>query len=385
MRARYVYLALLFGCLVLLPMLKSTAQGTLPPIWVSTNLLGHGGVGITSLHSFGGSLYASTDHSEGARLWRLEAGTWTELMSGGFGNADNYAIDRLLGYSGQLYAATWNEQTGGEIWRSADGNNWDWVVTGGFGDPSQGEIFSLAVFKGAIYAGTFSYDEAKGAQIWRSTTGNRGSWTRVVNNGFGDATNAAILCLQEFNGYLYAGTGKFAAGGEIWRSANGTTWSQENLDGFGSSCSTMVSALAVFDNYLYASVARGPGCGGAEVWRCRVCDNSDWQKVVDNGFGNPDTRGISALEVFDQQLYFFVGNRETGMEVWRTSNGTQWQQVGFGGFGNAKNRSTNYDNSVAVHGGKLYAGTVNFAGGADVWVYPVYLPWQVNLPLVQRN
>ncbi|MGC8786584.1 MAG: hypothetical protein ACP5Q1_04065 [Anaerolineae bacterium] len=85
-------------------------------------------------------------------------------MSVGFGNADNYAIDHLLEYGGKLYAATWNEQTGGEIWRSADGNNWDWVVTG----------------------------------------------------GFGDATNAAILCMQEFNGYLYAGTGKFAGGADVW-------------------------------------------------------------------------------------------------------------------------------------------------------------------------
>ncbi|MBC7231978.1 MAG: hypothetical protein H5T68_01875 [Chloroflexi bacterium] len=67
------------------------------------------------------------------------------------------------------------------------------------------------------------------------------------------------------------------------------------------------------------------------------------------------------------------------------SNGTQWEQVGFAGFGNAQNRSTYYDNSVAIYNSKLYAGVVNFAGGADVWVYPVFLPWQLHLPLLQRN
>jgi len=385
MRARYIGLPLLFGCVALFSLLPFPARSALPPIWARTNLNNHGGSAIDALQSFGGSLYASTEHSEGARLWRLQASTWTEVMSGGFGNAGNYAIDHLLGYGGMLYAATWNEQTGGEIWRSANGDTWEQVVTGGFGDPSQAEIFRLAIFKGAIYAGTLSYAEDKGAQIWRSATGNRGSWTRVVNNGFGDPGNAAILCLQEFNGYLYAGTGNLTTGGEVWRSADGSRWSQENLDGFGSSCSQFVSALAVFNNRLYASVTRTPDCGGAQVWRCQVCDNSDWQKVVDNGFGNADNRGISALEVFDGQLYFFVGNSATGMEVWRTSNGTQWEQVGFAGFGNAQNRSTYYDNSVAVYNSKLYAGVVNFAGGADVWVYPVYLPWQLHLPLLQRN
>ncbi len=38
--ARYVYLSLLFGCLVLFHTLTFTAQGALPPIWVSTNILG---------------------------------------------------------------------------------------------------------------------------------------------------------------------------------------------------------------------------------------------------------------------------------------------------------------------------------------------------------
>ena len=136
-----------------------------------------------------------------------------------------------------------------------------------------------------------------------------------------------------------------------------------------------ISALAVFKDTLYAST-RGATGFGAQVWRCQECTGGDWSQVVDNGFGDANTNRPSALEVLDDRLYFVVGNNFTGLEVWRTADGTNWEQVGFAGFGNANNRGTYWDNAVAVHGNTLYVGTGNWTEGGEVWLYQhrVYLP-----------
>ena len=111
-------------------------------------------------------------------------------------------------------------------------------------------------------------------------------------------------------------TANIDTGGEVWRSNTGDSgsWVQVNTDGFGDAGNLIVTALAAFKGHLYASTYHRRGAG-AQIWRCQVCDGSGWEKVVDNGFGNPDTRGMSALEVFNEHLYFVVGNYVTGMEV----------------------------------------------------------------------
>jgi len=341
------------------------------PGWVQSNINGFGDRRnslITTLAAFGGQLYAGTYNSSGsgAQLWRLDSVGWTAVITSGFGSAYNVGIDHLMEFNGYLYAGTWaDEVNGGEVWRSSDGLNWSRVARQGFGVPTNAEIFRLAVFSDTLYASTSSYTTAHGAEIWRSSTGISGDWTRVVTNGFGDANNSDILSLEVFNSYLYAGT-YTSTGGEVWRTNDGTTWTQVNTDGFGDTNNYGVPALATFNGYLYASAHHRSGAG-TQVWRCQVCDGSDWQKVVDNGFGNPDTRRTPALEVFDGHLCFVVGNQETGLEVWRTQNGTDWQQVGFAGFGDSNNGAPYWDNSVAVFNNRLYIGTSNSANGGEVW------------------
>ncbi|MDH7485514.1 MAG: hypothetical protein QHJ81_04470 [Anaerolineae bacterium] len=360
-----------------------------PPSWVQTNASGFGDAGnsgVLTLTPFGGQLYAGTSNESGsgAQLWRTSDGfDWTEVLTDGFGTAYNMGIDHLFPFNGQLYAGTWaDEVNGGEVYRSPDGLTWTRVVSQGFGDPTNAEIFRFAAFGGRLYAGTFSYSDAHGGEIWRSASGDSGTWTRVVANGFnGDVNNAGIASFEVFNGYLYAGTLNFATGGEVWRSSSGYSgsWKQVNQDGFGDVGNYGVTALAAFDGYLYAGTGHAAG-GGAQVWRCQTCNGSDWQKVVDNGFGNPDTRATPALEVLAGQLYLVVGNPATGLEVWRTPNGTSWEQVGYGGFGDRSNRSPYYDNSVAVFGNSLFVGTVNWAQGGQVWLY---LHRLLYLPLLQ--
>jgi PKD repeat protein len=340
------------------------------PGWVQSNINGFGdrrNNDILTLAPFGGQLYAGTYNGSGngAQLWRLDSIGWTSVITNGFGNSNNGGIDHLLEFDGQLYASTYNEVDGGEVWRSSNGLNWSRVARQGFGVPTNGEIFRFAVFSDTLYASTLSYTTAHGAEIWRSSTGVSGDWTRVVTNGFGDANNSGIFSFEVFNSYLYAGTYK-STGGEVWRTNDGTTWTRVNTDGFGDTGNCYVPALAAFNSYLYASTYHRSGAG-AQVWRCQVCDGSDWQKMVDNGFGNVNTRGMNALEIFGSRLYFVAGNSITGMEAWRTVNGTNWEQVGSAGFGDSNNYAPYWDNSVTVFNNRLFLGTSNSANGGEVW------------------
>ncbi len=364
------------------------APGT--PGWTQWNLNGFGdprNAVTLSLVNFNGLLYAGMDNpSTGAQLWRNTAdtaGQWRALTTNGFGDANNGGIDHLLVFDGQLYAGTWNwnaatnSSLGGQVWRSANGTDWTRVVNNGFGNVDNGEVVRFAVFGGQIYAGTWSYSSTRGAEIWRSATGNAGSWSRVTSNGFGDSQNTAIISMAVFDGQLYAGTINDVTGGQIWRSADGTTWNLVNTAGFGLSSNWAISALAAFDGYLYTSTS-----AAGQVWRCQLCDGSDWQRMVNAGFGNPASNRASALETAGGALYLVIGNYSTGLEVWRTQDGNDWQQVGFAGLGDSNNRAPYWDNSVLGWGNKLLVGTWNMAHGGEIWAYQ---PTSVWLPVAARQ
>jgi len=374
------------------------------PGWVQSNINGFGERAnrIASLGSFGGQLYAGTFNfgGNGAQLWRSSDGqNWSAMMANGFGDATNVGIDHLIEFNGDLYAGVWSSTNtapytnGGQIWRSNDGTTWVQVVNNGFGDPTNGEVMRMAVFNGQLYAGTWSYTNTHGAEIWRSSTWNSGDWTQVVANGLGDATNIVAMTMETFNDYLYAGTYSWnnttnrPDGCEVWRT-DGVTWTQVVTDGFGNLNCYTVNSLTAFGDSLYA----GTGIWdpdtqtypGGQVWRCTAasgCDAAgDWTQVTANGFGNPQNYAITSLRVFSARLYAVTSNYTTGLEVWQTANGTDWEQVGFAGFGDSNNGGTYWDNSVTVFNNSLFIGTMNWANGGEVW----QMLNQIYLPLIMR-
>jgi len=344
------------------------------PGWRQVNINGFGERQnqINPLASFGGQLYAGTFNfgGSGAQLWRMDAGgDWTAVITDGFGSLYNIGVVHLAEFNGLLYAATWAEEVnGGEIWRSGDGVNWTRVVSQGFGDPVY-RLGHLAVFSNTLYAGTWSYTTTHSAEIWRSSDG--GNWTRVVSSGLGDATNLAVPTMEVFNGALYAGTYCYdftmqqPAGCEVWRTADGLNWTRVITDGFGDMGCLSVGSLAVFQGHLYASTS------GA-IWRCSAaseCDQAlDWTRVVTAGFSNPNNRSIGPLIESGSHLYAVVGNRTTGMEIWRTSNGTNWEPVSIAGLGDSNNTGPYSDHSAAVYNNRLFIGTTNNANGGEIWM-----------------
>lgn len=327
---------------------------------------------VSSLVEFRGATYAGTFNvgGTGGQLWRRHGNrAWTTIISDGFGDPDNCAFEHLFVYNGTLYAGITNFVKGGEIWRSTDGAHWEPVVRQGFGNPINTEIFRFETFGAQLYAMTATYDSGTGFQVWRSKTGDPGSWEQVVDNGFGDPDNQSGSSAV-FAGRLVLGTWNPTTGAQLFASSDGLHWTNIEAGGFGSPLNQGINAIEPFRGALYVATEgpdRAVASRGAEVWRCRACDGSDWERVVENGFGNPQTYELGALETLGSGLVYVVGNVVTGLEVWATGNGTDWQQIEADGLGNANEWGTFLDNSVITSHGMLLLGTWNETEGGAVY------------------
>jgi DNA-binding beta-propeller fold protein YncE len=346
------------------------------PGWEQVNLNGFGSPGntcATTLATFQGALYVGTanDWDQGGELWRYDGGAWTSATAPGFGTVENEHLRGMTVFQDRLYVGTSNE-SGGEIWRSGDGGHWTPVVSEGFGNADNAEINRFAIFSDALYASTVNY--ATGAEVWRSTTGDPGSWTQVNIDGFGDADNGGAWDMIAFNGKLYVGTHNVDNGGEIWRT-DGSTWGRVT-EGFGDPDSSWVHSFAVFEGSLYVST--GNWADGGAIWRSSNGDPGEWTEVVSGGFDAPNVNDVIRLiGVHQGHLYAATSNWYTGEEIWRTANGTAWEQVNVDGFGDSNNYDPFWSNPSTVFEGSLYLGTCNEGHGGEVWreaSYAVYLP-----------
>ena len=364
------------------------------PDWAQVNINGFGDMTNGNIHTlagYNGQLYAGTYNDNGAQMWRMSpGGPWTQAVSPGFGDVNTIGINHLVSFNSQLYAGARNDVDGALIYRSTNGSVWSPVVSDGLTDPGNFGAYRIAVFNGQIYAGTGNWT-TPGGQIWRSLNGNAGTWGVVVSNGFDDPDNYIMRSSEIHNGYLYFGTQNIDTttvsstnGGIVIRSNTGNSgsWTKVINNGFGDTNNYVISGLTSFNGYLYASTGSW-FWDGIQVWRCQVCaSQSDWQLVVDNGFGNPDNWGFSTLQTFDGMLYLVIGNGMTGMEVWRSSTGNSgdWTQISSKGFGDSENDYPYYNN-VTEFNGNLYIGTENNAHGPEIWEF---LHEWIFLPLIMR-
>jgi tripartite motif-containing protein 71 len=377
------------------------------PGWKQININGFGdpenGL-LRSLETFQGALYATGYQPY---VWRMDSnGTWTQASTRGFGDSTNVENLAMAVFNNSLYVATFTficddpdcdtwHTNGPQFWRTADGTTWENVTPSGSISSDYRYVSFLESIDGRLYAGLGRGDASPlGAEIWRTADGL--TWQKIASDGFkNDPYNTDVLSLVSYNGRLYAGTrhGDWQndahtngpLGGEVWRSDDGSTWVQVNDSGFGDVVAHRVEKLIVYNNALYAYVSRlGGTAKGAEIWRCTatICNSqSDWTKVVDNGFGNPENQYFSDGIVFNGHLYAVVENDTTGLQIWRTSNGTNWEPVVVDGLGDSNNYFY-WTNKMVEHNNRLFIGTSNWANGGEVWLF---LHNRLFLPLVLRN
>eukprot|EP00486_Rosalina_sp_Unknown_P014871 CAMPEP_0201594650 /NCGR_PEP_ID=MMETSP0190_2-20130828/191901_1 /ASSEMBLY_ACC=CAM_ASM_000263 /TAXON_ID=37353 /ORGANISM="Rosalina sp." /LENGTH=215 /DNA_ID=CAMNT_0048054345 /DNA_START=832 /DNA_END=1476 /DNA_ORIENTATION=- len=156
--------------------------------------------------------------------------------------------------------------------------------------------------------------------------------------GFGDPNNNYAFAMEEFNGKLYVATNNVA-------------------DELG---------MALF------FIGQPFNTDGTQIWQGDRDNNGDWtwDKVVNQGLGNPANYGVRKLQAVGDYLYAVTSNHVTGFEIWRTNDGSTWTvEVGTGasqpgGFGDVDNKS---GRGLFVFNGYIYVGVENRASGGKIY------------------
>jgi len=190
------------------------------------------------------------------------------------------------------------------------------------------------------------------------------SWEQVGTSGLGGgAANQTVYKLVDFNDKLYASIGNGVTGVKIFSSTDGVTWTQVNTDGFGTA--TNVDApMAVYDSALYvATMSQGLLPGElTQLWK--TTNGTSWTQVGTDGFGDAFNIGVVAMSEFNGNLYLGTLNAVTGAEVFQLDSADVLTQVNSDGFGDGNNLDVW---SLGEYSGALYAGTEDQINGAQLW------------------
>lgn len=127
-------------------------------------------------------------------------------------------------------------------------------------------------------------------------------------------------------------------------------WNQVSADGFGDWNNTKVQKLAVFNKKMYVSTFNDTT--GVEIWRSN--DGSNWTQVNTDGFGDSNNEYATAATVFNDKLYIATYNSKTGTELWYSKTGQTWKQKNRDGFTDKDNVATSV---LQPYKSRLYAFT----------------------------
>ncbi len=299
----------------------------------------------------------------------ISTGSWENVVSDGFGDIKNHEA-KLMQFEGALYASTSNANLHPAIFKSEDGENFEKVYelktpySHGYymyrtldlkyldiGDNSG--LYALSDdWYGSCYltymnqAGTFS----------TLTLGNRDWWAKDMIS---------------FGNFVYAG---FYNDWNLWFTMRKTaspmnlniktSWQAASLAAFGKDASGKQHAnmdaesSCVFKGYLYVGTYNNGYFGrtttGAQIWRTN--DGTNWQQVVGNGFGSTSRSSISQMVVFGGYLYATTAIPFGSNYIYRTKDGTTWE-LAFQGMGNEP-----YFGDITTYMGRLYITTYNWGG-----------------------
>jgi len=281
---------------------------------------------------------------------------WTQVVSGGFDDPNNSIAPSWAEFQDYLYVSTManesgsvfsgSSKAGGDIWRSADGVQWEQIGTAGLGNPHN-SWFQLVVFRDKLYAISTNLSD-HGIEVWVTSDGTR--FTKIESGGFGDKDNDSAFA-QVFADRLILAVSNVESGAEIWVSDDGQSFRQVVDGGMGDpgvtgfvSSADPESLDPVMQGKLYLGVSN-PGNGG-EIWR--TADGLEWERVADKGLTSNAIAVLDPEIVYEDHLYAFGTARATlenipGFDLFRTSDGTTWEQVVENGFSVGEERN--------VHGG----------------------------------
>jgi hypothetical protein len=251
-------------------------------------------------------------------IWATDGLDFTPVITDGFGNLDNIGISTLASFNGCLYAGTYNPN-GYEIWKlrcvSEPYAPPKPVVQGGTGYRHSEVALSMEAFRDHLYVGTgiplgfnpLTKHGPRGCDLIRVNPDD--SWQVIVGPkrsqplsgyraGFGWYLNAYCWYIQEHEGQLYLGTWDIS----------------RTIDFLGTGTENLVRPFKPLVNVLSP---RPQGWGspmGGDLYR--TTDGVHWEPVFLDGVGNPDNHGVRTLESTPMGLFIGTENPFTRLEIW---------------------------------------------------------------------
>jgi hypothetical protein len=312
----------------------------------------------------------------------LSEADFRPLATGGFGDSANSYSWGLTEFKGDVYVSTGRHH----LWSmmTAMGS-----LLGGIMDPAD-FIEGPPDPNNWLYGeATQAWADAHRAQIWRF---RNNEWKQVHQSGTyyiepgtyyppqlqgmylsGHFPNAyAYRTLGTFGGHIYAlGVGTWMppiANTTVLRSSDGDNW----VDVSGALAGTTnIRGFTKWREDLYVAVAvpgvGASGGGGSVVYRKSNDETNgvQWEPVSEVGFGDPKNEEIYYIQVFNDHLYASTVNYVNGFEVWKTDGRMDqdgkfvWTQVIKDGFGDTW---CQYGMHMEPLGDYLYVGTAVGAG-----------------------
>jgi hypothetical protein len=143
-----------------------------------------------------------------AYIYKLSDNEWSEVYPGGL-NVFNYTDLETDGQNIYAAANSIDVQLVSGILKF-DGNSWLVISEPGFGVSSNQLVTKLEYFNNKLYAGTFN--EISGCEVWEY---DNTSWSRIASNGLGDRNNFKVFDLKSNETDLVASF-ENPTGGQIW-------------------------------------------------------------------------------------------------------------------------------------------------------------------------
>ena len=267
-------------------------------------------IAVSAMAVFGsgaGDLYVGTSNyvlnplspgSDGAEIWKFDGTNWTNVAQGGFGDTKNIAVSSLYSYGGSLYAGTARAEIsvsvidlshvrviitskGCEFRKYAGGSSWSLIKGNGITDTKNVALVAMREYGGTLYLGTTNGD----ASFVYDISKNEITDYTYTTNG---------LCIYK---YLNGSISTFISGG--FDSKNEFT-----VSGF-------LDVTVGSKNVLLIGVSQTDGPA-----KLKVYNGKDIFAGADDGFGNSNNTGITGLASLEGYTYVGTGNDTDGCEIW---------------------------------------------------------------------
>jgi hypothetical protein len=155
-----------------------------------------------------------------------------------------------------------------------------------------------------LYAATQGEDSV----LWRTKTGNPGDWELAFTY---DELGGSIRWIEELNGRMYLAVAYDSFGdvpppGEIWVSDDGLNFWPIMQDGFGDPNNRGVQALIAWQGWIYAGTKND--VDGFDVWKLRPTaanpEEYEYVRVVSGGGPSAHNENAGMPILFEDKLYF---------------------------------------------------------------------------------